>query len=114
MGAVKTAINACYGLETDLGKCNTSALIGEALPTSTTQTLKSITITPATAAIVATPNAVKGILDTETCTLTPTEIKTAAVPASGEGESAIPATPASARLTWAYSGPCLNNGYVKN
>jgi len=44
--------------------------------------------------ITATPNAYKGILATETCTLTPTP----------DGE----------RLIWAYSGGCLTEGYVKN
>jgi type IV pilus assembly protein PilA len=44
--------------------------------------------------ITATPNAYKGILATETCVLTPTV----------DGE----------RLTWAYSGGCLDRGYVKN
>jgi type IV pilus assembly protein PilA len=40
------------------------------------------------------PNAFKGILATETCTLTPTALN--------------------GRLTWQYSGGCLTNGYVKN
>jgi type IV pilus assembly protein PilA len=41
-----------------------------------------------------TPNAVKGIVATDTCTLTPT--------ASGNV------------LTWAYGGQCVTAGYAKN
>ena len=44
--------------------------------------------------ITATPNAFKGIIATDTCILTPTV----------DGE----------RLTWAYSGGCLDKGFVKN
>jgi len=44
--------------------------------------------------ITATPNAYKGIVATETCVLTPTP----------DGE----------RLTWAYSGGCVDAGYVRN
>ena len=60
--------------------------------TSTTKLLNKLSV--ADGVITATPNAYKGIAATETCVLTPT--------ADGE------------RLTWAYSGACLNNGYVKN
>ena len=60
--------------------------------TSTTKALNSLVV--ADGVITATPNAYKGILATETCVLTPT--------ADGE------------RLTWAYSGGCLDKGYVKN
>ena len=45
-------------------------------------------------AIVATPNAYKGIATTETCTLTPT--------AKADG------------LQWNYSGGCTTAGYAKN
>jgi len=44
--------------------------------------------------ITATPNAFKGIAATETCVLTPTADAGA--------------------LKWAYSGGCLDQGYVKN
>jgi type IV pilus assembly protein PilA len=43
--------------------------------------------------ITATPNTYKGVLDTETCVLTPT--------AKAEG------------LQWQYSGACVTAGYVK-
>lgn len=48
--------------------------------------------------ITATPNAYKGIVATDTCVLTPT----------AEGATG------SQRLTWAYSGVCQTNGWVKN
>ncbi len=60
--------------------------------TSTTKALNSLVV--ADGVITATPNAYKGILATETCVLTPTV----------DGQ----------RLTWAYSGACVNKGYVKN
>jgi type IV pilus assembly protein PilA len=59
---------------------------------STTGAFASLSITDGV--ITAVPLAYKGILTTETCTLTPT--------ATGE------------RLNWAYSGECVNAGYVKN
>jgi type IV pilus assembly protein PilA len=60
--------------------------------TSTTRALNSLVV--ADGVITATPNAYKGIATTETCVLTP----------SVDGD----------RLTWAYSGACLTEGYVKN
>jgi prepilin-type N-terminal cleavage/methylation domain-containing protein len=60
--------------------------------TSTTKAFNSLLVVDGV--ITATPNAYKGILGTETCVLTPT--------ADGQ------------RLTWAYSGGCLIQNYVKN
>ena len=60
--------------------------------TSTTKALNSLVV--ADGVVTATPNAYKGIAATETCVLTPTV----------DGE----------RLTWAYSGGCLDKGYIKN
>lgn len=95
MSAIKTAISVCHAEEGLLASCDTAAKIRETLPTGiTVGALNNITITAATAAIVATPNPFKGILVTETCTLTPTAT--------------------AGRLTWAYSGGCLTNNYVKN
>jgi type IV pilus assembly protein PilA len=65
--------------------------------TSTTRALNSLAVA-ANGVITATPNAYKGILATDTCTLTPT----------AEGAAG------NQRLIWAYSGPCLTNGWVKN
>ena len=100
MAPVKTAINVCYASTQDLTICDTDLLIGETLPTAGTKALKSIAITNDTAVITATPNAYKGILETDTCVFTPTE--------------EVVATKKTGRLTWAYSGACVNNGYVKN
>ena len=60
--------------------------------TSTTKALNSMAIVDG--AITATPNAYKGILAADTCVLTPV--------ADGQ------------RLTWTYSGKCVDNGYIKN
>ena len=62
---------------------------------NTDKALNAIAVTSA-GVITATPNAYKGILTTETCTLTPTVNTTAN------------------RLNWAYSGACITAGYVKN
>jgi type IV pilus assembly protein PilA len=95
MSAVRTAIDTCYGIEKDLTLCDSAAEIGETLPTGLTgKALSGITVT-AGGVVVATPNAYKGIVATETCTLTPT-------------------ADASDRLVWTYSGGCLTAGYVKN
>ena len=124
MSAIKTAIDVCYSTESDLKECDTSAKIGEALPTAETggKVLSSITITPLTAAIVATPREVKGIDAGDTCTLSPEEVvidavagKDAEGTAGTEGyKPATAGTAESKRLTWSYSGKCVDNGYVKN
>lgn len=98
MTPIKTAVDTCYAMEKDLTKCDTAGEIGETLPTGLTgKALKGITISNAAAtpaAITATPNAYKGIAETDTCVLTPTVV--------------------SDRLEWNYSGACVTNGYVKN
>nr|WP_298891425.1 prepilin-type N-terminal cleavage/methylation domain-containing protein [uncultured Acinetobacter sp.] len=96
MSSIRTAVDACYGIEKDLAKCDSEAEIGETLPTATSKALASITIAE-DAVITATPNDYKGIEASETCILTPT-----------------PETTAGDRLKWDYSGDCLTNGYVKN
>jgi type IV pilus assembly protein PilA len=93
---VKTAISNCFQQESAIANCDTYAKIGMTAPVST-NAINTITVTAATAAIVMTPNAYKGIAATDTCTLTPT------VPAGSTGT-----------LTWAYSGNCVTNGMVKN
>jgi type IV pilus assembly protein PilA len=66
-------------------------------PVSLTKAFNSLAVA-AGGIITATPNAYKGILATDTCTLTPT----------AEGAAGTQ------RLVWTYSGPCLTNGWVKN
>jgi type IV pilus assembly protein PilA len=59
--------------------------------TSTSRAINSLAVVDGV--ITATPNSYKGIDASETCVLTPT--------ADGE------------RLTWQYSGGCVDKGYVK-
>jgi type IV pilus assembly protein PilA len=92
---VKLSIAECVQREGGVANCDTYAKLGISAP-SATGTLASATVTAATAAIVLTPNAVKGLVGGDTCTLTPTAVGTGG------------------QLTWAYSGACLTNGYVKN
>lgn len=98
MAPVQTAVTVCYQESgSDLTACDTAAKIGVTLPSKTTGALNTIAITATTAVITATPNAFKGIAGGatgDTCVLTPT----------GAGGT----------LTWAYSGACVTNGYIKN
>lgn len=97
MAAVKTALGVCLAQAATAADCDTAAKAGVTLPATTTNgAVNSITITATTAAIVATPNAYKGIPAADTCTLTPS----------------APSTTAS--TIWTYSGNCVTNGYVKN
>jgi type IV pilus assembly protein PilA len=93
MAAVKTAIGICFQTTAALADCDTFAKIGSTAPDAT-NVLGSMAITTTTAVITATPKATKGIATADTCTLTPTASTNA--------------------LTWAYSGKCVDNGYVKN
>jgi type IV pilus assembly protein PilA len=95
MSSVKTAINVCYGIENDLTLCNSATEIGETLPTGLTDgALASIAIA-GNGVITATPRTFKGIAAGETCVLTPS-------------------TEAGGRLSWQFSGSCVDVGYVKN
>jgi type IV pilus assembly protein PilA len=90
---IKNLIGECFQIQKDLTKCDTDVKLGATLPLST-GAFNNVAITAATAALVMTPNPVKGILAAETCTLTPTP-------------------DASDTLYWAFSGPCTTVGYVK-
>jgi len=98
MSAVKTAVGVCLSQQAALVDCDTAAEIGIVLPTglAVPNVLNNIVLTGNTAAIVATPNATKGIVAADTCTLTPGPIV------------------AGAPVTWTYAGQCVANGYVKN
>jgi type IV pilus assembly protein PilA len=99
MDPIKTAMSICQQQQdtvTDLTGCDTAALLGITLPTGGTLALNSIAITGVTGAITATPNDYKGIAAGDTCVLLPTVV--------GAGKA----------MTWAYSGACLDKGYVKN
>lgn len=94
MAPAKTAIGVCFNTTSDLAQCDTAAKLGITLASGMTSgALASIAITATSAAIEATPRAYKGVLATETCTLSPT---------LGGGS-----------LSWAYSGACQTAGYVK-
>ena len=101
---IKTAVDTCYAIEKSLPACDTAGKIGEVLPTNLAsgKALKTIAITETSAVITATPNAYKGIAETDTCVLTPTKELVAAAGAE------------TGRLIWTYSGKCVDNGYVKN
>lgn len=93
MAPYKLAVVECYNATADLTKCDAGSNNVPPVPAaSTTAAFNSLTVTDGE--IVATPNKYKGILDTETCTLTPT--------VAGD------------RLTWKYSGKCTDQGYVAN
>ncbi|MEB4799402.1 pilin [Acinetobacter soli] len=93
MTSYKTAVDVCYAEEAALAKCDAGE---NGVPTApTASTIKAFnTLTVVDGVITATPNAYKGIVATETCVLTPT--------VTGD------------RLTWAYSGACVDKNYVKN
>lgn len=93
MGAVKTAVSVCFAAEGALAECDTAAKIGEDLSvTFSDGALASIAMTT-DGGFTATPNDYKGIVAAETCTLTPAA--------------------ANNRLTWVFSGACVDVGYVK-
>ncbi|WP_342365577.1 pilin [Pseudomonas sp. CFBP 13727] len=94
LGSIKTAVGVCYQTSAALTNCDSAGKIGMTMPSKTTGALNSASVTTTTAAIVAVPNAYKGLTAEDTCTLQP--------------------TPSSGSLTWAYSGPCADKGYVKN
>ena len=98
MAPFKLAVAENYQLGTALADMdaatNGGAVSGGIPPTPATSTSKAFnSLVVEDGVITATPNAFKGILNTETCVLTP----------SADGE----------RLTWAYSGACVTAGYVK-
>ena len=77
-----------------MATCDAGAGGIPAAPTAvTTGAFNSLAV--ADGVITLTPNAVKGILATETCVMTPT-------------------ADANNRLQWAFSGACVTQGYIKN
>lgn len=97
MDAVKSAVSICYQEQGSLASCDTAAKIGTTLPNGNGNgALNQITLTAATAAINATPNAYKGIAVGDTCVLTPN------INNNNNGA-----------LNWTFGGNCVANGYVK-
>ncbi|MDN3918929.1 prepilin-type N-terminal cleavage/methylation domain-containing protein [Pelomonas sp. PFR6] len=100
MGPYKLAVDICYQQAdgatsaAKLQTCDAGSAGIPAAPTAvTTGAFNTLTVTDGV--IIATPNAVKGIAASETCTFTPV----------ADGND---------RLQWTYSGGCLTAGYVKN
>lgn len=95
MTTVQAAINACFGQEVSLAKCDTADKIGAVLPSKTTGALNNLIVGASTAIVTATPNAYKGIAISETCVLTPS------------------VSPLTGGLDWIFSGPCVDDGYIR-
>ncbi|WP_236208952.1 pilin [Pseudomonas tohonis] len=97
MEPFKVGVTECYQTEGTLTSCNTAGSYG--VPAEITGrsagVVASVRMVGANGAIIATPRAVKGILASETCTLTPSDS-------------------AGSMLSWAFSGGCVTAGYVKN
>lgn len=95
----KTAISECVQSTGSVADCDTAGeLTGLSLASGVTSgAVNTVAIAPGgtsgTVTITMTPNAVRGIATADTCVLTGTSSGTA--------------------LTWAYSGKCVDNGYVK-
>ena len=96
---VKTAIAECMNIQGDKDKCDTLAELGITAPAATNayNTL-AVAAGGAGIQITVTPNAYKGIAAADTCVLTGT---------------VTGAAPPQTLTTWAYSGNCVTNGYVK-
>ncbi len=92
---IKTAMSECVTTNGALADCDTFTKIGMSASPAATNVFASAAITGTTGVITLTPNAVKGIVVGDTCTLTPTRNTSGA-------------------LTWSYGGACVTSGYVKN
>ncbi len=94
MEPYKVGITECYQNTADLTACDAGSNgVPAALSGRTDGVLNAVAV--ADGVVTATPNAVKGILATDTCVFTPT--------ASTGGT-----------LKWTYSGGCLTKNFVKN
>lgn len=92
MASYKLAVTDCWNSTADLTLCDAGSNGVPAAPTATASGAFN-TLTVEDGVIEATPNEYKGILTTETCTLTPADTN--------------------GRLLWVYSGGCLTSNYVK-
>jgi type IV pilus assembly protein PilA len=93
-GNHKKGIEICYSMNNKLDTCNDAG--GDPVPKNTangTGALNKVE-TAGNGVITMTPNAYKGIEVGDTCVMTPTEN--------------------AGRITWAFSGECVNKNYVKN
>ena len=93
MAPFKMAVVECFNAMAAVTNCNAGTNGVPPVPAvNTVGAFNSLAV--AAGVITATPNAYKGIVVGDTCTLTP--------------------TPAGERLNWAYSGECVNKAYVTN
>ena len=92
-GNHKKGVEICFSMNNALTNCTAGTdPVPVAVSGVTAGALNAIGVTAGV--ITLTPNAFKGILAADTCVMTPTS--------------------ANDRLTWAYSGACVTNNYVKN
>jgi prepilin-type N-terminal cleavage/methylation domain-containing protein len=90
----KLSVDECFSNTSLITSCDAGINGVPANPTAVTSgTFNSLTVVDGV--ITSTPNAVKGILTTDTCILTPV-------------------ADANNRLQWTFSGNCVTKGYVKN
>jgi prepilin-type N-terminal cleavage/methylation domain-containing protein len=94
MALYRSAVTDCFNSTGALTTCSAGSNgIPAALSGVTVGAMNALTVNTGT--ISATPNAFKGILASETCTLAPTTL-------------------ADGRLNWVYSGGCVSANYVRN
>jgi type IV pilus assembly protein PilA len=97
----KLAIEECFQTDGNLANCGLGGTGGvpsapSAVTTGAFNSLAvDVTTTAGSAVMTVTPNAVKGILTTDTCDMTGTP-------------------DANGRIQWVYSGACLDKNFVKN
>ena len=92
-GNHKKGVEICYSMNNALTDCNAGTdPVPPAVTGVTTGALNAVAV--AAGVITLTPNTFKGIDSGDSCVMTPTS--------------------ANGRLTWAYSGNCVTNKYVKN
>ena len=96
---IKLGIAECYqsadGATFALKIANCSTFGSNGVPPAPTATTVFASATITNGVILVTPNAVKGLATTDSCSLTPTEAGT-------QGQ-----------LRWQFSGACVTNGLVK-
>jgi type IV pilus assembly protein PilA len=89
----KKGVEICFSMTNALRTCDAGTdPVPAAVSGVTEGALNAVTVT--NGVITLTPNAFKGIAAAHTCVMTPTS--------------------ANGRLTWAYSGQCVTQNYIKN
>ncbi|OGB06196.1 MAG: pilus assembly protein [Burkholderiales bacterium RIFCSPHIGHO2_12_FULL_69_20] len=94
-GNHKKGVEICYSMNNSLAECDAGKdPVPDAVSGLTTGALAAVSVTDG--AITMTPRDYKGIVAADTCVMTPTEDTN------------------KTRISWAFSGACLTNNYVKN